>query len=263
MPGIKILPNALQTEQQHRLGIREPDRWGDLWTYVEVPAGTYEEGQIFRDALSSDLISNSGIGTVTAPAEKGSRTLQDTGEFANKPYLVGAIGEIFEGPGQGQRFIVEGVRDNALTISINGNGWETALTTASKYKLFLPGRIVLSSGSHAFMRGVLHRKGFTVPAGEVRYCWLKQTGNLRVKKDNDGGPFVINRGVTTLNGLAVGTGAAPAVIDVGTPIFGEPSGAADVLTEIKSLIDNGLLSSRMPVAREQGYTDNYGNPIKI
>lgn len=272
MPGIKILPDEITKEQQHRLGIREPDRWGELWTYVEFPPGQYHGGRIYRDMLSSDLLSSSGVGTPTATSPAGSNVLKDTGEFANKKYLKGALGEITQGAGAGQNFIVLDVPDdNTLIISLDTlnhikktQGWRLAIDTTSRYKLVLPGRIVVAAIATMLTRGILQRLGFTVPAGETRYGWLKQTGKIRVTKDNSGVSLSHDEGVVpTTNGLAIATGASNRHLSIGFPVFGEPGGTADVVTLIYGTMQNGLLSHRFPIGREQGYTDNFGNSINI
>lgn len=266
MAQIRILPDALETEQQHVLGIVEPDKWGDLWSYVEFPAGTWVEGQTIRDAVSADIVGNSGVGTPTTAAAAETRVLKDTGEFDGKQYLTGALGEIHEGAGQGQEFIVVKVEDaDTLTISVGGKGWQTALVVAtSRYKLMLPGRATVATGAHANTRGVIQRDDFTVPANETRYGWVKQTGKLRVKKDNSGTALALNQGVIpTTGGLAIGAGNANNNLSIGYPLFGEPSGSSDVLTTIMGTINNRVRSYRKPVGREQGYNDNMGNPIRI
>ena len=184
MPSIRIYPDALEIEQQHTLGIVDTDKGGDDWSYVEFPAGTYTQGQIVRDSLPADIVGNSGVGSVTAAAAIGTRELKDTGEFSAKQYLRGAIGEIYQGGGHGQKFIVVGVPDaNTLIISVEGKGWEVALTTASRYNLILPGRAIVATAGTPFVRGVIQREGFTVPANETRYAWVKMTGFLRAQKD--------------------------------------------------------------------------------
>ena len=265
MPSIRVLPDALEREQQHTLGIVETDKGGDNWSHVEFPAGTYVQGQVIRDSLTADIVGNSGVGSVTAAAAVDTRELKDTGEFSAKQYLRGAIGEIYQGGGQGQKFIVVAVADaDTLIISVEGKGWQTALTTASRYNLILPGRAIVATAGSPFVRGVIQREGFTVPANETRYGWVKMTGLLQAQKDNSGTAFAANQGVVpTTGGLVIGSGAAPNGLSIGIPAFTEPGGTADALVTLMGTIGNNLRSARKPVGREQGYTDNFGNPIKI
>ena len=67
--SIKILPDTLHIEQQHRVGIVTKE-----WSYVEFTPGTYHRGQVVRDSKSSDLI-ESGLGTVTTASAIGENTL--------------------------------------------------------------------------------------------------------------------------------------------------------------------------------------------
>ena len=176
-------------EQQHLLGISVPDPRGYDWAYVALSPGTYGKGQLVKDVDTTDLLGNSGVGTATRAQAVNTNELQDTGEFANDHFLRGAIGYITGGGGVGQLFqVLKRVDDNTLEIALiadaSGNrvvgkksGWQTALTTASTYQLWLPGRVELAgvASETQKIRGSV-QKAVTVPANEERYGFVLQTG---------------------------------------------------------------------------------------
>ena len=147
MPSIRVLPDQIQREQQHRVGLTEKDRWGRKWSYAELTPGTYQQGLVLEDEPIGDFIAG-GTGASTANIPAGGKVLQDTGEFAGSD-LRGAVGVIQAGAGQGQIFIVTSVEDaNTLNIVVpnsDGQGWEAAITVSSTYRLRIPGRVQIAT----------------------------------------------------------------------------------------------------------------------
>lgn len=252
MPGIRIYPNKIETEQQHRIGLSTPDRWGDLWSYVEFTPGDYKNGQVVGDQGVGDLISNSGLGTVTAAAEVGSKMLKDTGEFNGKD-LRGAIGHIVDGSGVGQTFIVIGVKDaDTLLISVpnqSGEGWKVALDTTSKYRLKLPGRVAVTA-TPANVRGVVQADDFSVPANQKRYGFVRQ-GGLGDGLINASGTALSNLVTVTTGGLIIGT-SSPANA-IGKTVLGDLGGTVDARMPIDFDIRNTLRSYRVEKDKEEPY----------
>ena len=251
--SLSTYPDKIHEEAQHTIGEEHHDNDGDLFSYVEFPAGTYRKGIILRDAKSADLISTSGVGTLTAAAPVGSTTLQDNGEFANKD-LRGAIGSIFEGAGIGQSFFVKSVAKDGNSIEIqllkrSGEGWETALNTTSKYRLFLPGRVYIApSTSTNKIRGVQIYDNFTVPTGEFRYGFVRKTGIDDGLIDASGSVAGNGLVTCTTGGLIVGTTSALA--GIGEAANGDISGNVDTLMPIEFMIFNTRRSLRRPRRRE-------------
>ena len=131
------------------LGIPIDAGGGEMFRSVLI-GEAWDEGTVLTDASHTDLVTaTETVGTPTAAAAVGTRVLADTGNYGNANLLVGAVGTITSGAGSGQSFIVTEV-PNANTLHVyvfaadgnrvNGNGgWETALTTASQYRLSQPG----------------------------------------------------------------------------------------------------------------------------
>lgn len=246
---IKIRPELLHHEQQHRVGLVTKE-----WSYVEFTPGTYNRGTVVRDAKSSDLLGNSGTGTVTEAASIGDNTLVDTGEFANKD-LRGAIGAIVEGTGIGQSFQVLDVKDaNTLIIEVlyrKDKGWNTALDTTSKYRLIMPGRVYVgTTPASERARGVVQAPVFTVPTGEVRYGFVKQKGLIEGLVDADGTDLA-HLVTYAANGQFVGTTSL--VQAVGRSIVGDLTGSVDAMMPFELMIKNDLESFRYPIGKEQPY----------
>ena len=256
MAKIRIRPELLEEEQQHRLGLTSPDQWGDEWSYVEFIAGTYKRGHVVRDIPYNVLIGNSGVGSVTAAAAAGTFTLEDTGEFASDDFR-GAIGLIDGGAGEGQHFIVQKViDDDKLRITMfNGRGWETALATDSRYRLVLPGRADLSVSTSGHVRGVIQRDGFTVPTGETRHGWVKKTGVAAVIRDNSGVDFSTEGFVIPTTAGAV-IGSVNKTHSFGIALHGNPAeDTADFTVLVDLQILNHSMSFRFPKGKEEPYSD--------
>ena len=179
---ISVYPDKIEREAQHTIGIVVPDRDGDLWSYVEFPAGTYTYGTIIADRSSGDLLS-ADEGTVTTAGSIGDEFLTDSGEFDGDDFR-GALGTVVAGTGYGQNFQVTRMIDaNKIAIkNVNrnrapgNNGFTTALGTDSQYRLTIPGRVKTGTALDHVVRGVLQAETFTVPAGELRYGFVRQTG---------------------------------------------------------------------------------------
>ena len=176
--NINVFPEKIEEEAQHVIGITTWDRAGDLWSYVEFTPGTYTYGTLVADLDSGDLLSTDD-GTVTTAAAVDTTRLVDSGEF-NGDDFRGAIGSITGGTGAGQNFQVVKVMDaNSLEIRNlrrSEKGWQTALDTTSTYRIVIPGRVKTVGTANDRFRGVIQAENFTVPAGEFRYGFVRQTG---------------------------------------------------------------------------------------
>ena len=252
MAKIRIRPELLEEEQQHRLGLTSPDQWGDEWSYVQFTPGTYNRGHIVADQPYGDIAD----GTLTAAAGVGTFTLQDTGEFSSDDFR-GAIGHIHDGAGQGQRFIVQRVM-NADTLRItlfNGQGWATALATGSLYRLVLPGRVELATAVNLNLRGTVQSDNFTVPTSETRHGWVKKTGLAECLRDNSGTDIPSNGAVVaTTGGLIIG--ASDIDDSLGVALLGNPTeDTADFLLPVDLRIVNNAMSFRFPKGKEEPYFD--------
>lgn len=288
--SIRILPKEFTKEQHHRVGISVPDQWDRLWTYCMFPGGssgtTYNEGELLADSLSADLLSSSGVGTLTEEQAVGSNLIKDTDEFTDDDFR-GAIGIIDSNEGIGQVFQVLRVIDKdtleiALLFEGDGkSGWKTALTTSSTYELMFPGRVkkVPTTGLFAQIYRGFIQEALTVPAKENRYGWALQQGlGVAAHDSSDTAPvaaaFMAAGDTTDGNvegaGLVTGTdptnvaGLLPAtrksVNSVGRSPFGITL-AADGTVPIYADIRNNMLSYRFPVKDEPYSRDDNGDLI--
>ena len=284
--SISIYRGINHEEQQLRVGEEVNDKPGCLWSYVELTPGTYKKGHLLQDVSSSDLIGNSGLGTVTASAAKDTTILKDTGEFTATSTLKaagnldglkdlrGAIGTIVEGGGVGQTFQVIKVRDkDTLEIRIagkNGDGWAVPLTTSSKYRLTMPGRVKLAeNGATVRARGVIQEDDdVTVDDNKFRYSYARKTGAGEGLIDVSGrniadNLLVVPNGRGLLAGIAELPGsntlaATKTWIEasrraVGKAMNGHFSGGEptiDTLLPIEFMIVNNSLSFRQPRMKE-------------
>ena len=202
---------GLHTQLLATLGQITPDPDGDgAWCYGQFfENGTYEVGMAVRHATSAEIAD----GTVTAAAAKGTRFLEDTGEFDGDDF-VGAIGYIYEGDGVGQSFYVTKMI-NADTIQIhllssttgipsNGVGWATALTTSSKYRLRLPGRFYIADAAGDLNAGITQVKA-VVTASYKPFGYVKSQGDAFGRFDFDGTvPTAGGQITVTTGGLLIG-----------------------------------------------------------
>ena len=254
MPRISTYRESVSIEQQHIIGEEHPDRLGDLWDYVEFMPGTYREGLVVKDIAPI-------TGTATAASEAGTNVLHDTGAFANND-LRGAIGYITGGSGAGQTFQILTHTDDQAIVAVfnsdrNQHGWRAALGTNSTYALRIPGRVQADGTATRRTRGVIqHPDPFTVPAGEYRYGYVRKNGIGQGLLDVTGGVDVAGHGLVkpTTGGLIDG---APATLTVatlsqviGTALFGNPSGSADLLIPVDFDIKNTAVSLRRPKTQE-------------
>ena len=275
--SIRILPDEFTKEQHHRVGISVPDQWNRLWTYCMFPAGTYNAGELLRDSVAADLLGTYGTSepnvthTVSEAAEVGSNVLKDTtADFTFDKYLRGAIGAIVEGAGFGQVFQVLRVQDNELEIALisdsdgdaagsQRSAWEVALTTASKYRLGFPGRVLkgwnsggTGAGSDSVSRGVI-QEGLTVPTSEVRYGWALQRGLGHGKTEG------------TNEALTTGTPVIPAAgghLKASNLFSGTaPTNTAGALTAIRALAKTVGTAALGNVLSASGNTDDRLAPI--
>ena len=247
---------------------------------------TYNEGELLADSLSADLLSSSGVGTLTEEQAVGSNLIKDTDEFTDDDFR-GAIGIIDSNEGIGQVFQVLRVIDKdtleiALLFEGDGkSGWKTALTTSSTYELMFPGRVkkVPTTGLFAQIYRGFIQEALTVPAKENRYGWALQQGlGIAAHDSSDTAPvaaaFMAAGDTTDGNvegaGLVTGTdptnvaGLLPAtrksVNSVGRSPFGITL-AADGTVPIYADIRNNMLSYRFPVKDEPYSRDDNGDLI--
>lgn len=277
MPGqsIRIQPKEFTKEQHHRVGISVPDQWSRAWTYCMFHGGssdaTHQVGTVFRDAISTDLLS-AAEGTVTAAADVDTNVLTDSGEFTNDD-LRGAVGQIVDGGGEGQVFQVLGSKQDdaanslliALIAAADGSkqegkrpGWQTALTTASKYRLSFPGRVVRSAAASTLIRGVLQAQ-LILPANETLYGWLLQRGPGLFRLDVSGTAAAVGGSIrTAAGGLVIGgdTGAR-----IGTCTLGDLAGSTDAVIRGIAEITNDDVSYRNTIKDEPYSRDEQGELV--
>ena len=197
-------PKRIETAENFKpvIGSLWLDRNGDRWSAVEFPPGTYTYGTVLADMSSGDLLSGDQ-GTVTTAGSVGDEFLTDSGEF-NGDDFRGALGTIVAGTGYGQNFQVTRMIDaNQIAIkNLNpnrtpgNNGFTTALGTDSQYRLTIPGRVKTATALDHVVRGVVQVPTFTVPAGEFRYGYVRQTGVGEGRVSSSQG-VVQNHGVVT------------------------------------------------------------------
>lgn len=171
-------------EQKHRLGISVPDELGDKWSYVQL-AEDVDFGEVVCDAYGANWIGSS-VGTVTTGAAAGTNLLVDSGEFGTveDEWVVGALGYIHDGAGQGTSFyITEHIDSDTLRVRVLGTPtgiskdgkWPVATGTDTDYSLILPGLTFKtpSSGGRDFLRGVVQAED---GGKKGEYGYVRQTG---------------------------------------------------------------------------------------
>lgn len=256
---------GLHDQQLDTLGriIDDPDGDG-AWCYGQFyKNGTYEVGMAVRHAMTSDLIDNSGVGTVTEIAPQGSRFLKDTGEFDGDDF-VGAIGYIYEGTGAGQSFkVVEMENKDTIKIALlsstdnipsNGVGWDTALDKDSKYRLRFPGRFYIADGVGNHNAGLTQVK-VTVTDDYKPFGYVKVSGDAFGRLDFDGtAPTEGGLIVVTSDGLLDGSTSSPRAI--GQAFFAEEL-TADGLIPLRINFPDWGPSYRKPVTENSRNTVNY------
>lgn len=256
---------GLHDRQLDTLGRIIPDPDGNgAWCYGQLyENGTYEVGMAVRHASGEDLIGNSGVGTLTAAAAKGSRFLEDTDEFDGDDF-VGAIGYIHEGPGAGQSFYIskmlneDKIQINLLSstdgIPSNGVGWATALTTGSKYKLRLPGRFYIADAVGDHNAGLTQVK-VVVTDTYKPFGYIKVSGDAFGRFDFDGtAPTAGGQVTVTTGGLLIGVSSSARAI--GQAMFAETL-TADGLAPIRIDFPDWGPSHRKPVTENSRNTVNY------
>ena len=291
--SIRIQPDEFTKEQHHRVGIVAPDQWGKLWTYCLFAGGdtdvsTFNIGELLIDSVSPDLISGTGIGTLTSAAGVGTNQLKDTGEFAGKD-LRGAIGVIYTNDGKGQVFqVLKVLDDDTLQIALlwddsgkagdGKKGWATALTTSSTYQIMFPGRVKKSSTITPFFalnRGVI-QDALTVPAKEVRYGWALQQG-LGIVAHNTNSQAIVQSSYLTagddtagqIESAALVSGTSPTTVAavlnatrrgvnaIGRGILQIDTPTAPAYIDIR----NNMLSYRFPIKDQPYSKDDQGNLV--
>ena len=264
--------NKRTKDQKLRLGVTAYDNFDDRWSYVQFREAV-EFGDVVVDTPHTSLIGNSGVGTVTRAQAVGTKQLQDTGEFGtdNDKQLVGAIGYIHGGGGEGTVFYVRRViDDDTLEIEVLSSptartrgGWPVALTTSSVYSLFMPGLVSKApSSSPAFAQ--LRPRGVAQAAGAAgEYGYVKQKGWGVVTHDTSAtGLAAGQKAISIADGLVQGTpinateagtiaNLRGAVLEeihhsVGTFHHINPAGTTDVPVPIWLDIQNEELSYRFP-----------------
>ena len=250
--SMSTYPDFVHDEQQHYIGEEHNDNPGNLWSYVEFIPGSYKKGIVVVDMKSADLISASGIGTLTAASPIGSTRLTDQGEFVNKD-LRGAIGYIHEGPGIGQSFFVLSNDDNTLEIKLlrhGGTGWDVALTTASKYRLTMPGRVkVGQSGANNKVRGVVVYDTFSFSSG-FKYGFVRKTGIEEGLIVASTGSDLPENGLVKSNNAGNILKGGVLADKIGTALIETEASTEEKLAPIEFLIENNRRSMRRPRKRE-------------
>ncbi len=209
---------GVHDQQLDILGRIVPDPDGDgAWCYGQFfENGTYEVGMAVRHATSADVAD----GTATAAAAKGTRFLEDTGEFDADDF-VGAIGYIHQGTGAGQSFYVtKMINANKIQIHLlsdvssipaNGVGWATALTTSSKYRIRFPGRFYIADAIGDLNAGITKAK-IVVTAGYKPFGYVKCKGDIFGRFDASGtAPAAGGLVSVTTGGLLIGSTSSRAI----------------------------------------------------
>lgn len=255
--------NKRTKDQKLRLGVTAYDDFEDRWSYVQFREAV-EFGDVVVDTPSTNLISNAGIGTVTRAQAVGTKQLQDTGEFAadNDKQLVGAIGYIHGGGGEGTTFYVKRVIDDdtleieviASTTRRTRGGWPVALTTSSLYSLFLPG--LVSKSSDTINRSLRPRGVAQASAAAGEYGYVKQKGwGIAVRDQSATNPLATaQNAISVADGLVAGTPGTATAATVRSEIYrsvgffhhAAPTGSSDVTVPIWLDIENDELSYRFP-----------------
>ena len=246
----------LHDTQEHRLGYVGHDGIGNKWSYVQFRE-VVGVGERVRDSIHSDLIATDDPGTVAAAAAIGTDILPDTGKFPLASDLGGCIGAIVAGAGAGQNFTVmsridsDNLRVKVLTgltafSDRDDGGWLTALTTASRYRLFFPGAVRQGDGLTDIDRGFTQ---VAVTADDLnKYGWVQQTGLGFMKLDTSADNAVIGENlVATAAGLVKGfsgtTSPEEASAGVGRSLLGDYG--ADVLMWTQLNVVNEMQSYRL------------------
>lgn len=240
------------TDQKHRLAINVGgDEPGDEWSYVQFREDV-GFGDVVIDSHNATLVTG-GIGTVTAAAAIGTRLLKDTGEFAedDDKWLVGAVGYIHEGTGQGTFFYVtKVVDDDTLEIEVISSptgltkgGWPVALATDTKYALMLPG-LVTKSTVAGIVRGVAQ-----APAKKGEYGFVKKRGWGMVDIDAAGNALGETLGIAPIaGGQAAGFAGTVTALNVFRSIgrypFRDLTGTTDRVVPVCLKIENDCISYR-------------------
>ena len=247
-------PKRIETAENFKpvIGSLWLDRNGDRWSAVEFTPGTYEKGMVVRDWEWSDISSNDTAGSITTEAAVDTDLLIASGETFGD--IRGAIGSIVGG---GQNFQVLKTLDaNTLQIALLGadkkSGWKTALTTSDNFRIRLPGRVALSLNTEGtFNRGIVDANTFTVPAGEFRYGYVRQTGLGEGLLDNSGESIKGDRIVVASNDVNGKIEGVPSSLNadnitdkIGEALFSDPGGSADHLILVHFTISNDVRSFR-------------------
>ena len=146
----------LSDSQKATLGEKRVDIHGNIWSHTQFHEVGIKPGHWVRTAMHSDEIGAIGTSanvTATRAQAIGTTRLQARRKFGSgtvKKNLRGAVGNIYDGDGEGQTFYVNSVVDsNTLDITListadgfpehDNPGWAIALTTSSKFRLTMPG----------------------------------------------------------------------------------------------------------------------------
>ena len=250
----------LHDTQEQALGYVGRDGIGYKWSYVQFRE-VMGVGERVRDSVHSDLISTDDPGTVSAAAAIGTNRLTDSGKFPISTDLAGCIGAIVGGPGAGQNFtVMRRVDSNILEVKVlttptdlsdrEDGGWDTALTTASEYRLFFPGVVRQGDGLTDIDRGFTQ---VAVTADDLnKYGWVQQTGLGFMKLDTSAANAVIGENLVAstgtgsaglVRGLTTATTADEAASGIGRSLLGDYG--ADVLMWGELNVVNEMQSHRL------------------
>ena len=220
-------PMELHDVQKYAVGQEVLDIVGNRWGYMRIREASGGRYRLMRSTEHTDVMS-AGVGVVAAAEAIGSTRLtvaattnRDFRE-AYLPVAVGCLGTITTGAGVGQSFwITARVSATEVQVQVIGSnqdsgGWNTALTTASRFSLFFPGEARQGDGTTDFVEGVLHEEAASTDVG--KYGYVQRSGLCPVTIDASGNNL----------GIALPFIAAGAGLVQGMPQPGTANAAADL-----------------------------------
>lgn len=253
--------HGLTEAQRNTLGIWVPDPDDGYWVYGQYwENGNYKTGHVLRHAAGVDLLSDAD-GAVSESIPAGATYLVTAGKFGNSLKLKGAIGYIYDGAGEGQTFYIrETIKGDINRVEIGilssatrrprAPGWDIALDTTSRFRLWLPGRFYFGDGLATDLTAGVCQTELTVDDGYKPFGWAKcEGGAFALQDDNAANRLTLNSPVLhRAGGLVEGVPAdVPAV----------PGTLADLAaarTEINQNA-NAINASRAARARMIGRAD--------
>lgn len=171
--------HTLSVQQQHALGELGLDRLGQQWSYVRFQE-TVDVGQWVQDFRSAEITPS------TPRAAAGEHNLRTpVTVFASAEESVGAIGRVDAGGSIGDIFIVDkwnAAGNVEVRVIANASdrrmpdstGWSAALSSATRFRYALPGRVIEGNTANETIRGVSQVDVLTADVG--KFGWVQQTG---------------------------------------------------------------------------------------